>query len=187
MKDKRVLRFLTLTFTGIVSACVVPPRATTNNVALTVDENRIPGCQYVSDAQRVESYDMQFYHSRGLAFFPELTNPTPFCRNFTADKHAVSNIIATIVPQLGNPIVVFDKENGIFTTSIIERGHLGGRWQDSYSITVTEEQGTTLVRILRTLHIRRGGEFRQHPSDGNNEAWILTQISDRLKTTKGSL
>lgn len=187
MNDKRVLRFLALILTGVVSACVVRPRTTTDNVAVTVDENRIPGCQYISDVQRAENYDTQFYHSRGLAFFPELTNPTPFCRDFRADKGAVSNIIATIVPQLGNPIVAFDKENGIFTTNIIERGHLGARWQDSYSITVTEEQGTTLVRILRTLHIRRGGEFRQHPSDGHNEAWILTQISDRLKTTKGSL
>lgn len=187
MKYNLALRFLALTLIGILSACVPPPKTTPNNASVTVDENKIPGCQYVSPTQRVENYDTQFYHSQGLAFFPELTNPMPFCRDFKADKDTVSNIVAVIVPQLGNPIAVFDKDNGIFTTNIIERGHLGGRWQDSYSITVTEEQDATLVRILRTLQIRRGGEFRQHPSDGHNEAWILTQISDRLKTTKENL
>lgn len=141
-------------------------------------------CEWVPEQERVEKYDTAFYHSRGFNIFPELTNPKSFCRTYKADKDNVSKTVLSILPRLGNPIALSDVANGVFTTNIIERGHLGARWQDSYSITVAQEgQGETTVRVLRTLHIKQGGRsksMRQHPSDGQNEKWVLTQIAEGL-------
>lgn len=162
--------------------CTKPAVAEATPVPLGLSD-----CRVVDQAEVVSSYDTKFYHSEGLALFPELTNPKPFCRDYSAPKEQVSRIVAAIVPRLGNRILVADPENGVFTTDIIERGHIGGKWQDSYSITISEEAPShTAVRVLRTLHIRRDKKFRQHPSDGHNEKWVLTQIANGIASGQGS-
>jgi hypothetical protein len=109
--------------------------------------------------------------------------PSPYCRVYAAEPEEVSRVIAAILPALGNAVKTSDETNGIFTTEPIERRHLMARWRDSYEISVVgEAPKRTVVRILRKLYISRmRGEFSQGLSVGHNEAWIMTQIADKLR------
>jgi hypothetical protein len=79
-------------------------------------------------------------------------------------------------------VLVSDHENGLFETDFTERQHPAAHWLDSYFIGVAQATpGSTVVEVLRTVYISRDGHtFNQGASVGHNEAWILTQIGDRL-------
>lgn len=79
-------------------------------------------------------------------------------------------------------MVYVPRTNGVFVTELIERQHLAARWRDSYEIAVkSDAPNRTVVRVLRKLYISRGrGVFNQAISNGHNEAWIMTQIRDKL-------
>lgn len=70
----------------------------------------------------------------------------------------------------------------MFLTELTERQHWAARWRDSYEIAVMgEAPNRTVVRVLRKLYISRSPEvFSQAISVGHNEAWIMTQIGDKL-------
>lgn len=109
--------------------------------------------------------------------------PSPYCKVFAATPQQVSHVVVSVLPMLGNGIRTSDETNGVFVTEAIERQHLAARWRDSYEITVVgEAPNQTVVRVLRKLYISRSrGVFNQATSVGHNEAWILTQIGDKLK------
>jgi hypothetical protein len=108
--------------------------------------------------------------------------PSPYCKAFAANPQEVSRVVASILPMLGNDIRTADETNGLFVTGPIERRHLMARWRDSYEISVMgESANSTVVRVLRKLYISRSRNvFNQAISVGHNEAWILTQIGDKL-------
>lgn len=107
----------------------------------------------------------------------------PYCRAYFGNRQDISRIVAEILPLLGNKILVSNEEVGVFATDYTERQHLMAGWRDSYEITVSSEGSTrTVVRVLRKLYISRSrGVFNQAISNGHNEAWIMTQIEQRLK------
>ncbi|MBB4285347.1 hypothetical protein [Roseospira goensis] len=108
--------------------------------------------------------------------------PDPFCHGFDADPSAVSRVVESILPLLGNPIVVSDPVNGDFETDFKLRQHKAAQWVDRYIIRVIErEPKGSNVYVMRLLYISRDGKvFNQALSVGHNETWILTQIRDRL-------
>lgn len=143
-------------------------------------------CTYFPEGQKVERYDIEHYHSSSsLGGFFGISNPVPFCRIYKSDAKTVSAIVLSILPTLGNPIKVSDVSNGIFTTDMMERSHLMSKWQDSYSITVQEAKaGEAIVRILRPLSLYESKKFKPKVSDGDNEKWILSKITEHLNSKK---
>lgn len=113
---------------------------------------------------------------------------SPYCRVYAASHRDISRMIAEILPLLGNKILVSNETIGVFVTDYMERQHLVARWRDSYEITVTSEGSTrTVVHILRKLYISRAREvFNQAISNGHNEAWIMTQVAERLGVQRGN-
>jgi hypothetical protein len=141
-------------------------------------------CTYSPVNEQVARYDVAQYHSKStlLGLFG-MTNPVPFCRMYKADAKTVSSILQGLISRLGNPIKVADVANGLFTTDIMNRSAIMAKWQDSYSITAQEESaGITVVRILRALNVYQSSQngYEQNLSDGDNEKWMLSQITDRL-------
>jgi hypothetical protein len=123
------------------------------------------------------------------AVFNELPRSfRPYCRAYDADRALVSRLVAELMNQLGNPILVSDEAAGIFQTAVQQRGArsvtaFSPAWRDSYVATV-EEAGPnrTVVRIFRNVHVARDpGIFNQGVSTGRNEKWLFTQIADRLQ------
>ena len=110
-----------------------------------------------------------------------MTSVRPFCRVYAATRADVANAVATILPKLGNPILLSDERAGIFRTGTIDRQHTSARWKDSYLITVEEERmNRIVVRILRSVYIQRDIEYNQGESSGQNEMWIFSQIARQL-------
>ena len=135
-------------------------------------------CDLVADADLSAQYDIESYHSRGLAIFAMLSNNTkPFCRVVDRPAADVSRPAAQVMPRLGNRMLVSDVANGVFTTDRKERSKVITTWRDSYSVNVTEEEAAkTVVRVSRELMLRDGGGWSQSASDGHNEKWILGEI-----------
>jgi hypothetical protein len=117
--------------------------------------------------------------------FNELpTSLKPHCRVYATDRLAVAKAVASILPSLGNSILVSNVRAGIFKTDVIDREHIAAKWKDSYIITVTEEaESQVRVRVLRTVYISRdkGVTYNQAVPDGRNERWILTQIASQTQ------
>ncbi|MEQ1813290.1 MAG: SHOCT domain-containing protein, partial [Candidatus Nitrotoga sp.] len=171
---------------------------TTSDISSTLEQKVSPkvwnvaerptDCTYFPEDTRVAQYDIGQYHSKStLAGLFGMTNPVSFCRLYKADAKIVSAVVQSIVPTLGNPIRVVDVANGVFTTDTMERNALLAKWQDSYSITVQEAKGgDAAVRILRPLSVYQSSRrsFEQNESDGYNEQWILSQITERLASGK---
>ena len=135
-------------------------------------------CDVVADADLSAQYDIESYHSRGLAIFAMLSNNTkPFCRVVDRPAADVSRAAAQVMPRLGNRMLVSDVANGVFTTDRKERTKVITTWRDSYSVNVTEEEtAKTVVRVSRELMLRDGNGWSQSASDGHNEKWILGEI-----------
>lgn len=142
-------------------------------------------CTYFPEDTRVDQYDIGQAHFKKLAGLFGFSNPVPFCRMYKADAKTVSANVQSIMLSLGNPIKVADVANGFFSTDVVERHAVMSEWQDSYSITVQEAKaGQAVVRVLRPVHIQSGRGFQQKESDGYNEMWILSQITERLASRK---
>lgn len=142
-------------------------------------------CTYFPEDERVTQYDIEQGHFKMLAGLFGFSNPVPFCRMYKADAKTVSAKVQSIMPNLGNPIKVADVANGFFSTDVMERHAVMAEWQDSYSITVQEAKtGVSVVRVLRPVRIQSGRGFQQKESDGYNEKWILSQITERLASRK---
>ena len=106
----------------------------------------------------------------------------PFCMGFRSPAPAVSHAVASILPRLGNRILLSDEANGVFETDFVERHHRAARWRDKFVISVEEVSGQTVVKVLRILYISRGGPFNQAISVGHNESWVLTQVNTNDRT-----
>jgi len=148
-------------------------------------------CTYFSEGAKVTEYDPSWPRAKSGLFG---VSPESFCRIYRAEAKAVSAAVQVIIPRLGNPIKVSDVANGFFSTDTLDHtavsltlGQL--RYQDSYSISVQEERaGESVVRVLRTVKILRGdGRVEPWSSTGENENWILAQITDRLALRANTL
>ena len=110
-------------------------------------------------------------------------SPTSFCMTYDADEAAVARVVAATMKRVGNAVIVSNEADGVFETEYLERRHSAARWLDSYSVTVTADgRGRTVVRVLRTVYVSQDGRtFNQGNSVGHNEAWLLMQISNRVR------
>lgn len=111
-----------------------------------------------------------------------LTNIPHYCRVFSANRRLVAEIIAKLLPTLGNPIEESDVDAGVFMTGLAARAHSTAKWKDAYIITVTEERpNRVVVRVKRSVYISRmGSPYMEAESSGHNEGWILTRVVDAL-------
>lgn len=118
----------------------------------------------------------------GNQYYALPNQPEPYCRSYVADYAAVAKAVTQILPNLGNPITSEDEEAGVFTTGFINRAHTAAAWRDNYTITLQQStEGRVIVRVFRDVYIsRRRGTYNQGISSGHNEAWVLTQIADRV-------
>lgn len=143
-------------------------------------------CTYFPENEMVAQYQIDNSRSgRTMASFFGVAKTVPFCRMYRSDAKTVSGIVQSIILSMGNPIKVADIANGFFTTDVMERNGVMSAWQDSYSITVqAANTGESVVRILRTLRVSTDSGFELTPSDGHNEKWILSQITERILSQK---
>jgi len=114
-----------------------------------------------------------------------IVGETPYCRAYAADRKKIAELVADIMPDLGNQIELSSIDAGIFLTKLELREASYAKWKDRYVITVTDERtNRTVVKVLRNVYIsRQGSDFHQAESDGQKEAWILLQIEHALNPT----
>lgn len=112
--------------------------------------------------------------------------PSPYCRKYDASFNKVSSIVANVIKKLPHKIIEQDVKLGIFRTDFKESSHRAARWRDSYLVFVdAKDDNHSIVRIFRYVYISRSAKgdeqvFNQATSVGYNEAWLMTQIADKL-------
>ena len=118
----------------------------------------------------------------GNVFQSEIFHARPFCRVFASDRKTIALLVKDVLGEMGNPIEISNVEDGIFTSRLTDRQHVGAKWKDGYAITVTEERtNRVVVRVLRRVYIsRQGSAYYEGESDGQLEAWILMQVQNAL-------
>lgn len=136
---------------------------------------------------------------RGVASNKAPLTATPFCRKYTANFARVSEAVSRVLPQLGNKIILSNKQKGQFETDFMTRSrgqwHLSAEartkpkslvtspiWKDKYTILVSQQSPTvTELWVLRSVYINRSGKaFNQGFSVGHNEAWIMSRVEELL-------
>lgn len=208
MRHVPILMAACLVLTACGAAPGTPALRTTADRA---SDPMIPGCQNLEPQARTDTYITNFYLTTwssalaegamqgltdgpaGLALRPtapvgvtvnRLPSPTePFCRSYSATPRQASAAVAAVMLSLGGRVVRSDINNGLFETEFVQRQHAMARWRDNYVVRVSPFGTGAAVRVLRTVFISRDGgrTYNQGVSVGNNEAYILTQVGDRLR------
>lgn len=152
----------------------------THTTAFSQTTGQPTDCTIVPDNERVEAMNtVGADETITGGFFG--ASPTPFCRVYKADIKVVNAAVAKIIPRIGYPIKTMDANNGFFVTDSMERSSMLAHWMDSFNITVQQDKpNETVVRVLRNLQKLEKKRWRLQASKGNNEKYILTQISDAL-------
>jgi hypothetical protein len=110
----------------------------------------------------------------------------PYCQVYETNRREAAVAIQDILQSLGHTMIVQDVGRGIFQLGLIDGSHQAAKWKEGYVVTVTEERmNRVVVRILRNIYISRmGSAYYQGKSDGNNETWIMQELSRKLATSQ---
>lgn len=137
-------------------------------------------CKVVPNNERVEAMNTVGPDEQTFGGFFG-ASPTPYCRVYSADLKTVNVAIAKVLPRLGYPVKTMDVNNGFFVTDEMERSSILAHWKDSFNITVQQEKpNEVVVRVLRNVQTLEKKRWHLTASKGNNEKYILTQLSDAL-------
>ncbi len=114
--------------------------------------------------------------------------PKPVCRRYLSRSKDVSRALVRTLSRIENKLIVSDGNWGVFETDFRERKKGNVRWRDRYVVFVDQDdEDGSIVRVFRDIYIDRSGSmFNQAISSGQNEAWILTQIQDEVRSSTAS-
>jgi hypothetical protein len=125
---------------------------------------------------------------KNLNMLPQGT--VAYCRSFNATPEQVNLAVNMVMMNFSYPMERSGFKDGLYETGFVEREHRAAKWIDRYRVLIQAQSGgTTSVKVTRQVFIGRWATaadrgnpavYNQGVSVGHNEAWLLTQIADRL-------
>ena len=188
-----------------LASCSTQPLTVTKN---TSERPLVHDCKNVNPNQKIAKFDRDFYHTTwgsvwsaalryktidknpvgaGTTILTHMPADKTYCMYFPESKQLVVNTVYDSLDQLGLDFQLSSPTSGELVTETFQNGHGNfAKWRETYYLHISENiEGGTDLRVFRDIWIARkdGGNwsrFIRETSDGQNEAWIVLRVNERL-------